>query len=188
MTYALPVPPTVPDEPDATGAQWEQAAPGYDGPLLHVGGGSVAMYRSGPGDVPYPRDEWMGISIRDLGHNGVQDGRDNFIEIPGPPPEGHQGYDFPDEDLIINKSRQNQALFWSDWYGSTAATGGGGGAFRGAHVTIQRIPPGSQIGYMPTDPGMVQFNENRGMPGPWDANLVLGEASPFDNKGASVSM
>jgi hypothetical protein len=196
MTYALPVPPTVPDVPDATGSQWEAAQPTADSlPQLVIGGGSVVMYRTGPGDVPYPRDEWMGISVRDVPRPEMQTGRENFVEIPGPPPEGHQGYDFPDEDLIINRSRQNQALFWSDFYGSTAAQAGGGGSFRGAHVTITRIPPGSQVGYMPTDPGMVQFNMNRGMPGPWDSNLILGTATPLDqenlgsqNMGAAVSM
>ena len=61
MAFALPVPRTVPDHPDATAEQWEQAAPNIgNAPILQVGGGSVAMYRTGPGDIAFPRDEWMG--------------------------------------------------------------------------------------------------------------------------------
>lgn len=175
MPYVLPVPATQPDIPDADAEVWEYAAPNQpDGPLLGSGG-SVIMQRTGPGDIPHPRDEWMGIGIRDIGHNGVENGEQLFQQIPDPPPEGHQGYDLPDTDLIINRSTSRQALFWSDWYGTTAANAGGGGSFRGDHVVIARIPPGSTQGYMPTDPGMVQYNVDRNAPVPWDTDLTIGQ-------------
>jgi hypothetical protein len=174
----LPVPPTIPDEPDATAEQWEQAAPTYpDGPRMLIGGGSVAMYRSGPGDYPQSRDEWMGVDLRDVPHDGVESGRSLFVEIPGPPPEGHGGYDF-DGQAVIDRAGQRSALFWSDWNATTAANQGGHGSFRGDHVIIARIPPGSTQGYMPTQ--MEQLNTSRQAPGPWDTQLTIG--------GASVSM
>lgn len=173
MPFVLPVPATVPDVPDATAQIWETAAPDVgDGPLLKIGGGSVALYRTGPGDIPHPRDEWMGVDVYDLGHQGVEDGRDLFVQIPGPPPEGHKGYDFPDTDQIQDRSTRTQALFWSDWYASTAANAGGGGSFRGEHVVIARIPPGSTQGYQPTD--MTQLNVDRNRPTPWDTALTIG--------------
>jgi hypothetical protein len=176
MGFVLPVPPPPPDIPDATAEKWEQAASTRDhSPMLHAGGGSVVMYRSGPGDDSVPNDEWMGIDLRDLGHEGVENGRGLFVEIPGPPPEGHGGYDFPHNDSsVIDRSTQHQALFWSDWAGSTALQAGGRGSFRGEHVIIVRIPPGSLQGYMPSDPGMVQANTDRNIPPPWDNNIVIG--------------
>lgn len=177
MPYVLPVPPTTQMESRyrETAEEWEQAAPtDPNDPTLGHGGGPVTRYRTGPGDIPQPRDEWMGVGIRDIGHNGVENGRELFALIPGPPPEGHQGYDIPDTDLIIERSTSRQALFWSDWYESTAANAGGGGSFRGDHVVIARIPPGSTQGYMPSDPGMVQYNVDRNAPQPWDTNLTIG--------------
>ena len=172
MGFVLPVPHVTPDTSDATAQQWETARPDYDGPILHVGGGSVTMIRSGPGDQPTARDEWMGVTIYDLGHNGVESGEQLFERIPGPAPEGHKGYDFPDTDQIQDRSTRVQALFWSDWYGSTAANAGGGGSFRGDHVVIARIPPGSTQGYQPA--GMEQLNMSRAMPSPWDTALTIG--------------
>jgi hypothetical protein len=171
----LPVPEPSQDEEryTATAQTWEQAAPDYDGPQLGYGGGPVTMSRTGPGDDPTSNDQWMGISIWDVGHNNIQNGRGNFVEIPGPPPEGHQGYDLADEDLIINRSTSRQALFYSDWEAATAANATGGGSFRGEHVTIARITPGSVLGYMPSDPGIVQANNSRNLPPPWDANIIV---------------
>jgi hypothetical protein len=174
MVRVLPVPPPPRDEPDATASQLEMAAPDFDGPNLHVGGSSVAMYRTGPGDFGYA-DEWLGINIGDAPHDGVENGRGLFAGIPGPPPETHKGYDFPDEDAIIDRSTTRQALFWSDWNASTALQAGGRGSFTGEHVVIARIPPGSTQGYMPSDPGIVQANNARNTPGPWDANITVGE-------------
>jgi hypothetical protein len=166
-----------------TAEAWETAAPTVDGPQ-HLGrGGAVTNYRTGPGDVAFPRDEWMGIDLRDVPHQGVENGRQLFTEIPGPPPEGHGGYDLPDLDMIIDRSTQHQALFWSDWAGSTALQAGGRGSFTGEHVTIVRIPPGSAQGYMPTDPGMQQANNARNLPMPWDAEIILGQG-----QGAAVSI
>lgn len=177
MPFVLPVPPTSQTESTyrETAEQWEQATPALDsGPLVGVGGGPVTRYRTGPGDIPTPRDEWLDPDIFDLGHNGVLDGRGLFAQIPGPPPEGHKGYDFPDTDQIQDRSTRVLALFWSDWYASTAANAGGGGSFRGEHVVIARIPPGSTQGYQPT--AMEQLNVDRSVPQPWDAALTLGSA------------
>lgn len=183
MPYCLPVPSPPPDVEAMTAQEWETAAPTNDkGPSIGDGN-EVTMYRTGPGDVLNPRDEWMGIDLRDLGHDGVENGRGLFYEIPGPPPEGHGGYDIPDRDLVIDRSTQHQALFWSDWAGSTALQAGGRGSFTGQHVVIVRIPPGSIQGYMPTDPGMVQANNARNLPTPWDSEIVLGQG-----QGAAVSM
>jgi hypothetical protein len=170
-----------------TSAQtWEQAAPDYDGPNLGAREGAVTWNGTdGPGILPSARDEWMGISIFDVGHNGVEDGRQNFALNPAvEPPEGHQGFDFPDEDQIQNRSTRHIAIFWSDFWGSTAANGMGAGSFTGQHVVISRIPPGSRQGYMPSDPGIEQYNTVRNNPGPWDAGLTVGS----QNMGAAVSM
>lgn len=178
MPFVLPVQQTTQMEARyrESAEAWEQAAPTDDNdPQLGYGGGPVSRYRTGPGDVLVPRDEWMGVNVRDIGHNGVENGEQLFAGIPDPPPEGHQGYDLPDTDLIIERSHQVQALFWSDWYGSTAANAGGGGSFRGEHVVIARIPPGSRQGYMPSDPGMVQYNVARSSPPPWDTDLTIGQ-------------
>lgn len=187
--YVLPVSPPDPDQSYTSAATWEQAAPtNPNGPNLGPREGSVTMsVDDGPGIVPtaHPRDEWLGITIYDVGHNGVEDGRQLFaLNAAVEPPEGHQGFDFPDTDQIQNRSTRHQAIFWSDWWGSTAANGMGAGSFTGQHVVIVRIPPGSQQGYMPTDPGMVQANNARNSPGPWDAGLVVG----MQGQGAAVSM
>lgn len=173
----LPVPAPPPDVAAMTAEQWEQAAPTRDrGPKVDDGN-EVTMYRSGPGDFPNSRDEWMGVDLRDVPHNGIENGRGLFVEIPGPPPEGHGEYQFT-PDSVISHSSQRTALFWSDWYGSTAANAGGGGSFRGEHIVIARIPPGSTQGYMPSQ--MEQLNTARQQPQPWDSQLTLG--------GAAVSM
>jgi hypothetical protein len=182
MAMVLPVPATKPDVEATTAEQWESAAPTYDkGPTIEDGN-EVTFYRTGPGDVPYPHDEWMGVNLRDLPHEGVENGRGLFTEIPGPPPEGHGGYDLNDRDLIIDRSTQHQALFWSDWAESTALQAGGRGSFTGEHVVIVRIPPGSIQGYMPSDPGMAQANNYRNLPPPWDGEIILGQG-----QGAAVS-
>jgi hypothetical protein len=176
MAMVLPVPPTAGDVYAMTAQEWETAAPTNDkGPQIGDGN-EVTITRGGPGDVMYPRDEWMGVDLRDVGHQGVENGRGLFVEIPGPPPEGHGGYDIAPTDAFIDHSSLNTALFWSDWAGSTALQAGGRGSFTGQHVVIVRIPPGSIQGYMPSDPGMVQSNTERNLPGPWDENLVIGQS------------
>lgn len=189
MPYCLPVPPPVRDEDKfktGSGEMWEQAAPERDAkPIIHHSR-TVTRTRTGPGDEQnpaHPNDEWMGIDLRNLGHEGIENGRGLFVEIPGPPPEGHGGYDLPDRNAVIDRSTQHQALFWSDWAGSTALQAGGRGSFTGQHVVIVRVPPGSVQGYMPTDPGMVQANNARALPSPWDAEIVLGQG-----QGAAMSM
>lgn len=171
MGFVLPVPPPVQwaDQYAETASDWEQAAPPADAlPMLGYGGGPVTRSRTGPGDVPQSRDEWMGIDIYDIGHNGVENGEQLFIGIPDPPPEGHKGYDFPDTDQIQDRSTSRQALFWSDWQASVPAH-----AFTGEHVVISRIPPGSTQGYQPTD--MTQLNVDRNAPStPWDAPMTIG--------------
>ena len=184
--YVLPVPPPDPDQSYTSAETWEQATPTFDGPSLGAREGAVTMNGTdGPGVVATARDEWLGITIYDVGHNGVEDGRQLFaLNAAVEPPEGHQGFDFPDTDQIQNRSTRHQAIFWSDWWGSTAANGMGAGSFTGQHVVIARIPPGSQQGYQPTDPGMVQANNARNSPPPWDSNLVVGS----QGQGAAVSM
>lgn len=187
MPYVLPVPPPDPDESYSSAETWEQAAPTNQyGPNLGAREGAVTLAAGeGPGVIPGVRDEWLGITIYDVGHNGVEDGRQLFSLNPAAtPPEGHQGYDFPDKDLIENRSTRHQAIFWSDWVGSTAANGMGAGSFTGQHVVIARIPPGSIQGYMPSDPGIVQANNDRNSPPPWDSGLVVGA----QGQGAAVSM
>jgi hypothetical protein len=175
MFRALPVPEPPPDTPPMTGLKWELAAPDMPkGPQVGQGN-EVTMIRSGPGDSGYS-DEWLNPDIFDVPHNGQINGRAFFDTIPPPPPEGHKGYDFPDTDDIGDRSHRNLAIFWSDWYGSTTAGSGLCGSFRGEHVVIGRIPPGSTQGYMPSDPGMEQSNNDRSLPGPWDAAIVLGSA------------
>lgn len=173
MPMVLPGPPPPPDEQVMDGLKWELAAPtNPSGPQVPRGN-EVTMNRTGPGDVNVEVDQWSNVDIFPWPHGGIQNGRENFVNIPGPPPEGHGGYDF-DGQSTIDRSSSRQALFWSDWYASTAANAGGGGSFRGEHVTIARIPPGSIQGYQPTDPGMVQANNDRALPSPWDAGIVLG--------------
>jgi hypothetical protein len=173
MVRILPVPPPPPDVEAMTAEQWEQARPGLgDGPKVDDGN-EVTMYRTGPGDQGFA-DQWLGINIGNAPHEGVENGRGLFTLIPGPPPETHKGYDFPDDNAIIDRSTTRQALFWSDWASSTALQAGGRGSFTGEHVVIARVPPGSTQGYMPTDPGMMQANNDRNSPEPWDAAIVLG--------------
>ena len=175
MPMVLPVPAPPPDVEAMTAEQWETARPTFDkGPKVDDGN-EVTFYRTGPGDQPYPNDEWYGAYQRDVGREGVLNGRSLFVEIPGPPPESHAGYDIPFGDRIEDVSTVGNALFWSDWAGSTALQAGGRGSFTGEHVTIVRIPPGSVQGYMPSDPGMLQANTDRNLPGPWDQNMVIGQ-------------
>lgn len=153
-------------ERDAPGQQYGSPSP--------VGSSELA-YPDVPGNLPVAAlvDEWIGISLRNLPHQGVESGRQLFVGIPGPPPEGHGGYDVNEPRSVINQATQHQAIFWSDWYASTAANAGGGGSFRGEHVVILRVPPGSTQGYMPT--GMEQANNARNAPQPWDQNIILGQ-------------
>lgn len=172
MAFALPVPPTVPDVPDATAEQWEQAAPTDDNsPMLHIGGGSVVMQRTGPGDIPVPRDEWMDPDIFVVGRQGVMNGAQLFARTPQPPPEGHGGFDPFNDPPKIDHSTRTLALFWSDWNATVQQQ-----QMRGEHVVIMRVPPGSTQGYMPSDPGMEQPNNVRQMPAPWDASLTIASA------------
>jgi hypothetical protein len=165
----LPVPPPPPDKEAMSAEQWETAAPtNAAGPKVDDGN-EVTMYRTGPGDYGWA-DQWLNNDIADIPHDGVENGRGLFVGIPGPPPEGHAGYDIPDDDRIEDRSTWNRPLYWSDWYGS----GSGAQMMRGEHVVIARIPPGSVQGYMPSDPGMVQANNDRALPQPWDASIVLG--------------
>ena len=187
MPYVLPVPPPDQDQSYSSAETWEQAAPtNPNGPNLGSREGYVVMAEGeGPGVIPGVRDEWMGITIFDVGHNGVEDGRQLFaLNAAVEPPEGHKGFDFPDEDQIQDRSTRHAAFFWADWVGSTAANGMGAGSFTGQHVVIARIPPGSQQGYQPSDPGIVQPNNARNSPPPWDSNLVVG----MQGQGAAVSM
>lgn len=170
MSFVLPVPAPIPDVPDATAQQWEQAAPtNPGGPLLHIGGGSVAMNGGGPGETPGV-DEWMNPDIFVVPRQGVETGRQLFVGIPGPPPEGHGGYD---ADLnvgpVVDHSTTRLALFWSNWQATAPDQ-----QMRGDHVVIVRVPPGSTQGYMPTD--MAQPNNARSMPAPWDAALTIASA------------
>lgn len=170
MSFYLPVPSTPQDVPDASAAQWEQAAPTNDHlPTMHVGGGSVTLSRTGPGDIPNPRDEWLDPDIFVVPRQGVMNGRQLFVEVPGPPPEGHGGYDPFNDPPKIDHSTRTLAIFWSDWNATVQQQ-----QMRGEHVVIQRVPPGSIQGYMPT--GMEQDNNQRTMPAPWDSALTIGAA------------
>jgi hypothetical protein len=178
MPFVLPVPPTTQAEARdrETAQEWEQAAPtAPDVPKIGPGGGPVTRYRTGPGDIPNPRDEWMGEDLYVVGRQGVMNGEQLFVQIPDPPPEGHGGFDPFNDGPFIDHSSRNQALFWSDWQASTVLGASGAGSFRGEHVVIVRIPPGSIQGYQPTD--MVQANNDRALPGPWDTALTLGAAA-----------
>lgn len=172
MPWVLPTQATVPDEQVMTAPRWELAAPDYPtGPSVPRGN-EVTMNRTGPGDTFPMSDQYIGTDLYVVGRQGVMNGEQLFVGIPDPPPEGHGEYGFAQDPPKIDHSTRLQALFWSDWYGSTAATAGGGGAFRGEHVVIGRIPPGSTQGYQPTQ--MEQLNTDRSAPAPWDAALSLG--------------
>lgn len=164
----LPMPPPAPVRAPQALALATLAAPDYDGPAAPAGS-SVIVDQNGPGAQPTAPavDDWLNPTIRDVPHTGDMDGKGLFAMLPNRPPEGHQGYDLPDQDLIINRAHQVQALFASDWNTTmrTQQTGG--------HVVIVRIPPGSMVGYMPVE--TAQPNNARNAPGPWDAALVLGQ-------------
>lgn len=192
--YYLPVPPPPPDKPDATAGDWERAVggpspsvagPRYDGPAMPHGG-SVVMYRTGPGDTNGAADQWMGEDIFVVPRVGVMNGEQLFDRnVWQPPNEGHGEYGFAQDGPFIDHSTRNLALFWSDWYGSTAATAGGGGAFRGEHIVIERVVPGSTQGYMPTNMG--QLNTTRDQPGPWDQQLLVARQEYIQRMLASTS-
>jgi hypothetical protein len=166
MAWFLPVPEPVQNgQGPATAQEWEQAAPTVDhAPILDNTEGRVTYY-SGPGRLPGVRDAWMDPDIYVIGRSGVMNGRQLFVGIPGPPPEGHGGYDPANDPPVIDHSTSRQALFMSDWNAIVQQQ-----QMRGEHVTIQRVPPGSTQGYMPTD--MSQLNNERDVPAPWDSSLV----------------
>lgn len=191
--YYLPVPAPPPDVPDATAREWESAVggpapsvqgPKTEGPMLGHGG-SVVMYRTGPGDTNGQVDEWMGEDIYIVPRQGVMNGEQLFQEIPVPPNEGHGEYGFAQDGPVIDHSTRHQALFWSDWNASTALQAGGRGSFIGPHVVIARVPPGSTQGYMPTE--TAQPNNVRSMPGPWDDQLAVGREQYLSNMRAATS-
>jgi len=172
MPYVLPVDPIVPDEQVMTAPRWELAAPTYNvGPSVPRGN-EVTMQRTGPGDTNPMADEYLGIDIYVVGRSGVMHGRELFdTSVWQPPPEGHGGFDPMNDPPVIDHSIRQQALFWSDWAGSTALQAGGRGSFTGEHVVIGRIPPGSTQGYMPTQ--YEQLNTQRAAPSAWDTLLTL---------------
>jgi hypothetical protein len=169
MGWFLPVPEPPPNEQGPASAQeWEQAAPTADhAPVLDNTEGRVTRYRTGPGDIPGARDAWMNPDIFVVPRAGVMNGRELFVGIPGPPPEGHGGYDPFNDPPKIDHSTRTLALYMSDWNGIVQQQ-----QMRGEHVIIQRVPPGSTQGYMPT--GMDQLNNQRDVPAPWDASLTAG--------------
>jgi hypothetical protein len=195
MAHYLPVPPPPPDVPDQTAQNWETAVggpgPSTSGPT-HEGprnphGGSVAMYRTGPGDYEAGGDEWMGEDIFVVGREGVMTGEMLFDRnVPQPPNEGHGEYSFAQDGPFIDHSTRNLALFISPWDRSTALQAGGRGSFTGEHIVIQRVVPGSTQGYMPT--GTEQLNTVRDQPGPWDQQLLVGRQEYIDRMRASTSM
>lgn len=162
--------------PALSAEQAEQAAP-FDGARpLNPDGASVVAFRNGPGDNSYMPgvDEWADPLVYKITRDGVELGDALRVVNPGPtPPEGHGGWDIPAAEYppIVNSATRIQALFVSDWNASTAAKGLSG-SFTGEHVTIRRIRPGSDRGYMPSQ--MLPANQARALPGPWDAALVIG--------------
>jgi hypothetical protein len=192
MPYFLPVPPPPDDWADSTAAAWERAEGGpgpstdetVEGPTL-PSGGAVTYYRTGPGDTG-DADQWMGEDFFVVPRQGVQRGRELFdLNQWQPPNEGHGEYEFAQDGPWLDHSMRNLALFWSDWAASTALQAGGRGSFTGPHVVIARVPPGSTQGYMPT--GAPQLNNERSMPGPWDAQLAAGRESYLASMRASTS-
>jgi hypothetical protein len=172
MPYVLPVDPIVPDEQVMTAPRWELAAPTYDvGPQVPRGN-EVTMNHTGAGDTNPIADQYVGTDLYVVGRQGVMNGEQLFIQVPDPPNEGHGEYSFAQDGPKIDHSTRLQAIFWSDWYGSTAAQAGGGGSFHGEHVVIARIPPGSTQGYMPTQ--HEQLNTQRQTPSAWDTLLTIG--------------
>lgn len=195
--FYLPVPEPPPDQPDMTAQQWETATGGptpsggpttvapVDGPQSPHGG-SVAMYRTGPGDYGTV-DQWMGEDIYIVPRDGVMNGEQLFNEnVAQPPNEGHGEYDFAQDGPKIDHSTRLQALFWSDWNASTSLISGGRGAFTGQHVVIARAVPGSTQGYMPTE--TAQRNNTRDMPGPWDEQLAVAREDYIASMRAATSV
>jgi hypothetical protein len=168
MGWFLPVPEPVPNEQGpATAHDWEQAAPTADHmPVLDNTEGRVTYY-TGPNRLAGVRDAWMNPDIFVVPRQGVMNGRQLFVGIPGPPPEGHGGYDPFNDPPKVDHSTRTLALFASDWNGIVQQQ-----QMRGEHVVIQRVPPGSTQGYQPTD--MTQPNNERAIPAPWDAALSVG--------------
>lgn len=184
MPYFLPIPAPPQDKPHMTGQQWEQAAPTNDAGPLVPAGNRVTTYRTGPGDVNGAADQWMGEDIFVVPRVGVMDGEQLFVQIPDPPNEGHGEYGFAQDGPTIDHSTRLLALFWSDWIASTAGKGLGG-SFTGEHIVINRLPPGSVQGYMPVE--TAQPNNARDMPGPWDAQLLVGRQQFLDRMAAATS-
>lgn len=163
------------ENPRGGAGLWEQAAPDNpNGPVMGPHEHDVTALRTGPGDVSIISDQWMNPDIYVVPRQGVMNGEQLFKEIPDPPNEGHGEYGFAQDAPVIDHSTRRQALFWSDWIASTARNAQGAGSFTGEHVVIVRITPGSAQGYMPSDPGMLQYNTARAQPSPWDALLTIG--------------
>jgi hypothetical protein len=183
VSWILPTPGPVPNEnPPTSALAWEtttgfsgpsgRETPQQDTPILGAQEGRVTHYRTGPGDLAGAHDSWLNPDIFVVGREGVENGRGLFVGIPGPPPEGHGGYDPFNQPPKIDHSTRTLAIFASDWNGIVQQQ-----QMRGEHVVIMRVPPGSVQGYMPTDPGMVQANNARNMPSPWDTALTVGAAA-----------
>lgn len=152
--------------------KWELAAPDYPtGPPVPRGN-EVTYRRTGPGDTFPMSDQYLGTDLYVVGRQGVMNGEQLFVQIPDPPNEGHGEYSFAQDGPKIDHSTRLQALFWSDWAGSTALQAGGRGSFTGEHVVIARVPPGSTQGYQPTQ--MEQLNTQRNAPPAWDTTATLG--------------
>ena len=171
MSWILPVPPpqTDPYNPPTAAESWERAAPTVpNAPMIGPHEGKVSQQQQGPNANPDVRDNWMDPDIFVVGRQGVMNGRQLFDQIPIPPHEGHGGWeDIYNTGPKIDHSTRTLALFASDWNGIVQQQ-----QMRGEHVTIQRVPPGSTQGYMPTD--MTQPNNQRDVPAPWDASLTAG--------------
>lgn len=165
--------------PATTAAALEQAAPANARGPAQPNGSSVVRHKGGPGDVSFMPgvDEWVDPDNYAVPHSGVELG--DALRILNPaktPPEGHGGWDIPAGEYgpIINASTRHLAYFISDWNASTAGKGLSG-SFDGGHVVIRRVAPGSQVGYQPSQ--FLNRNQDRQLPGPWDANLIVGAGS-----------
>lgn len=165
--------------PATTAERLEQAAPNQPNAPAQPLGSSTVRYRGGPGDVSFMPgvDDWVDPDMYDVTHNGAELG--DALRIINPaktPPEGHGGWDIPASEYgpFINASTRTLAYYISDWNSSTAGKGCAG-SFDGGHVVIRRVAPGSNQGYQPSQ--FFSPNQDRALPGPWDANLVIGGGS-----------
>lgn len=165
--------------PAVSATQAMQAGPEVSDAPVEGWGASVVDYRDGPGDHSYVPgvDVWVDADMSPITHAGLELG--DALRVINPartPPEGHGGFDIPAAEYgpIINASTRRLAFYISDWIASTAGKGCSG-SFDGGHVVIQRIRPGSDQGYQPSQ--MFSPNQERALPGPWDAALTIGGAT-----------